>query len=84
MSDVLKERAAQLISTRFEISEGTFLAVFESGFIDITAVRNYMIREEAACICHNHTKEEAIEILANRYSCSEPTVRAVIYNQSKK
>jgi hypothetical protein len=64
MSDKLKERAAQLISSRFEISEGTFIAVFEKGFIDVTAVRNYMIREEAACICHNHTKEEAIEILA--------------------
>ena len=84
MSDVLKERAAQLISTKFEISEGTFMAVFESGFIDITAVRNYMIREEAKCICHHSTKEDAITILADRYSCSEPTVRAVIYNQSKK
>lgn len=80
--DILKERAAQLFSSQFEITEGTFMAIYN--FVDKTAVRNYMIRQEAQCICHHHTKEEAITILADRYNCSEPTVRAVIYNQSKK
>jgi hypothetical protein len=80
MSDKLKERAAQLISTQFEITEGTFIALFEKGYIDVTAVRNDMIRQEAKCICHSHTKEEAIDILSNRYSCSDSLVRQIIYN----
>ena len=84
MSEKLKERAALFISSEYQIAEGTFIAMFERGLIDETAVRNTLIREEAKCICRNHTKEDAIVILSNRYSCSDDTVRKVIYGQSKK
>lgn len=84
MDSKIRDKAAIIFETKFNLPETTFIALFDSGFIDVTRVRNELIRTEACCIAKHSTKEDAIVILSERYDCSDSTVRQVIYNQSKK
>jgi hypothetical protein len=81
---MIAEEIAIVFKEKYQITPTMSFAMIGEGFVDIVAVRNYIIRQEAAEITKNENKETAIEILAEKYSCSEPTIRTIIYNQCKK
>ena len=81
---MIRDEIAIVFKEKYQITPSMSFAMIGEGFVDIVAVRNYIIRKEAETICKETTKECAIEILSEKFNCSDETIRKVIYNQSKK
>lgn len=81
---MIRDEIAIVFQEKYQITPSLSFAMIGEGFVDIVAVRNYIIRKEAETICKESTKEDAIVILSEKFNCSDDTIRKVIYNQSKK
>lgn len=61
-----------------------FLALRELNIIDETELRNVKIREDYRELRHYYNSSRSLELLMEKYSLSDLTLRNIIYHQKSK